>query len=70
MSADNGVKRPRPDSAVADVDGQINGQINKDLKEEEIDPWSLPELTDTGIPWSGEILLISYCLVSIIFNRF
>ena len=55
---------------MADVDGQINDQINKDLKEEEIDPWSLPELTDTGIPWSGEILLISYCLVLIIFNRF
>ncbi|CAB4014614.1 sodium-dependent phosphate transport 2B-like [Paramuricea clavata] len=52
LSADNGVKKPRPDSAVIDVDGQINGQINKDLKEEEIDPWSLPELTDTGIPWS------------------
>lgn len=27
---------------------------------EELDPWDLPELQDTGVPWSGEISNCSF----------
>jgi hypothetical protein len=57
LSGDNGVEKPRADSTVVDVDEKRNGHIRNELKAEEADPWSLPELTDTGIPWSGKLLL-------------
>ena len=54
--------------SVIDVEDQRNGEIKKNLTAEEDDPWSLPELTDTGIPWQGKLLYTFYlCLVLIIF---
>ena len=58
MRADSQVKNPQPQSSVVDVEDKRNGEIKRDMKAEEADPWSLPELTDTGIPWHGELLAV------------
>lgn len=31
---------------------------------EETDPWDLPELKDSGIPWSGKDLYLYLCIIS------
>jgi hypothetical protein len=71
VSGSNGIKEPRSRSTAVDVKNPGNGEISNERKAEEADPWSLPELTDTGVPWSGKLnSLIFQCLLSIIFNAF
>ena len=40
-----------------------------DEKPEEEDPWDLPELKDTGIPWSGENTMLFYIEVTTFFKK-
>ena len=60
MIVDNGGKKPRPDSTKVNVNHHSNGHVKSDSKAEEDDPWSLPELTDTGVPWSGKLFVIFF----------
>lgn len=45
------------------------------IEQEDVDPWDLPELKDTGVPWSGENLsctcnfVISPSVVTLVFHR-
>lgn len=70
LRADSRVKNRQPEvESVVDVEDRRNGEIKRDMKAEEADPWSLPELTDTGIPWHGELLAV-YILSMPGFNYF
>ena len=59
-------KNGKTESIAVDVEHEKSHEIAKAV---EADPWSLPELTDTGVPWSGRFkfsLLLIYSFFSLL----
>lgn len=49
--------KPPEYSTTVQIDQAKNvDNANEDSKAAEIDPWSLPELADVGVPWSGMLI--------------